>query len=76
MRFSAEIDALSLGSHIITMYDNLKVRIVKFALPSGEIKTLMSDLFDLDEAEFKDLYFRRWRIETHRSQVRRGQKQA
>ena len=45
------------------MYDNVKVRIVKFALPSGEIETLMTNLFDLDESEFKDLYFKRWRIE-------------
>ena len=45
------------------MYDNLKVRIVKFALPSGEIETLITNLFDLDESEFKELYFKRWRIE-------------
>ena len=62
-KFSTEIDALSLGSHIITMYDDVKVRIVKFTLPSGEIETLLTNLFDLDESEFKDLYFRRWRIE-------------
>lgn len=62
-KFNTEIDALSLGSHIITMYDDVKVRIVKFTLPSGEIETLLTNLFDLDESEFKDLYFRRWRIE-------------
>lgn len=62
-KFSTKIDALPLGSHVITMYDDVKVRIVKFTLPSGEIETLMNDLFDLDETEFKDLYFRRWRIE-------------
>lgn len=62
-KFSTEIDALPLGSHSITMYDNVKVRIVKFVLPSGEIETLMTNLFDLNEAEFKVLYFKRWRIE-------------
>lgn len=62
-KFSTKIDDLPLGSHVITMYDNVKVRIVKFTLPSGETQTLMTDLFDLDEAGFKDLYFRRWRIE-------------
>ena len=62
-KFSTEIDALPIGSHIITMYDDMKVRIVKFTLPSGEVETLMSNLFDLDESEFKELYFRRWRIE-------------
>ena len=62
-KFNNDIDALPLGSHIISMYDNLKVRIVKFALPSGEIETLITNLFDLDESEFKELYFKRWRIE-------------
>ena len=62
-KFNTEIDALPLGSHIITMYGDVKVRIVKFTLPSGEIETLLTNLFDLDESEFKDLYFKRWRIE-------------
>ena len=62
-KFSCEIDALPLGSHTITMYDDVKVRIVKFELPSGEIETLMTNLFDLKKADFKELYFRRWRIE-------------
>lgn len=62
-KFNTEIDALPLGSHIITMYDDVKVRIVKFTLPSGEIETLLTNLFDIDESEFKELYFRRWRIE-------------
>ena len=62
-KFSTDIDALPLGSHIIDMYNDVKIRIVKFTLPSGEIETLMTNLFDLDESEFKDLYFKRWRIE-------------
>ena len=62
-KFNTEIDALELGSHIITMYDDVKVRIIKFTLPSGEIETLMTNLFDLDESEFKALYFKRWRVE-------------
>ena len=62
-KFNVEIDALPIGSHIITLYDYIKVRIVKFTLPSGETETLLTNLFDLDEAEFKDLYFKRWRVE-------------
>lgn len=62
-KFNTEIDALSIGSHIITMYDNLKVRVVKFALPYGEIETLLTNLFDLDKSIFKELYFKRWRVE-------------
>ena len=62
-KFNTDIDALPLGSHIITMYDNIKVRVVKFTLPSGEIETLLTNLFELNESEFKELYFKRWRIE-------------
>jgi hypothetical protein len=51
-KFSTEIDALPLGSHIITMYDNVKVRIIKFVLPSGEVETLMTNLFDLNTSYY------------------------
>ena len=43
-KFNNDIDALPLGSHIISMYDNLNVRIVKFVLPSGETETLITNL--------------------------------
>ncbi len=62
-KFNAEIDALPLGNTEITMYGNVKARVVKFTLPSGEVETLLTNLFDLDETKFKALYFRRWRIE-------------
>ena len=58
-KFNTDIDALPLGSHIITIYDNIKVRVVKFTLPSGEIETLLTNLFELNESEFKELYFKR-----------------
>lgn len=62
-KFNVEIDKLSLGSHEIKMYDEVNVRIVKFTLPSGEIETLMTNLFDLDESKFMELYFKRWPVE-------------
>lgn len=62
-KFNTEIAKLSLGSHTIKMYENMTVRIVKFTLPSGEIETLMTNLFDLDERKFKELYFKRWPVE-------------
>ena len=62
-KFNTEIDELPLGCHELMMYENLKVRIVKFELPSGEIETLLTNLFDLAASEFKELYFKRWRIE-------------
>ena len=64
-KFNKEIDALGLGSHIITPYDrNQPIRVVKINLDSDEIETLITNLFDLDEADFKDLYFKRWSVET------------
>lgn len=62
-KFNTEIDKLSLGSHTIKMYENMTVRVVKFTLPSGEIETLLTNLFDLDEGNFKELYFKRWPVE-------------
>jgi hypothetical protein len=42
------------------------VRVVKFGLPSGEIEMLITNLWDteLDGQAFKELYFKRWPIET------------
>ncbi len=32
-------------------------------LPSGEIETLITNFFDLNESDFKALYFKRWSVE-------------
>mgnify|MGYP002624606717 CR=1 FL=1 len=64
-KFNKEIDALGIGSHIITpYYDDQPIRVIKLQLNSGEIETLITNLFDLDEADFKELYFKRWPVET------------
>lgn len=62
-KFNTEIDLLPLGSHTLTLYNDVDVRIVKFTLPSGEIETLITNLFDLTEERFKELYFKRWPVE-------------
>lgn len=62
-KFNKAVDALPLGMHDITLYGDLAVRIVKFTLPSGEVETLLTNLFDVDESEFKALYFKRWPVE-------------
>ncbi|MCM1062354.1 MAG: transposase [Eubacterium sp.] len=62
-KFNKKIDKLLIGSHTIVLYKNVTARVVKSELPSGEIETLLTNLFDLDETEFKELYFKRWRIE-------------
>ena len=50
---------------MITMYGDLSLRIVKFELPSSEIETLLTNLFDIEESEFKELYFKRWPVEVN-----------
>ena len=62
-KFSKKIDELPLGSHVITMYGDIRARIFMFKLPSGEVEMLISNLFDLPDEEFKPLYFKRWGIE-------------
>jgi hypothetical protein len=69
-KFNVQIDELPLGSHLFTLAqgeEKIKLRIVKLVLPSGEVETLVTNLFDHDltEPDFKELYFKRWPIETH-----------
>ena len=61
--FSKKIDVLPCGDHIIELYPNISVRILKFALKSGETETLISNVNDINFDEFKRLYFMRWEVE-------------
>jgi methanogenic corrinoid protein MtbC1 len=49
-------------------YNNKKcsLRVIKFLLPSGEIETLITDIFDenFTTQEFKELYAKRWCVES------------
>ena len=67
--FSAEIDDSNESDFIWNMAfkrETIAVRIVKFALPSGEIETLITNLFDetLTASDFAEIYALRWGIET------------
>jgi hypothetical protein len=62
--FTSEIKNAPLGDSIITMKNGLSVRIIKFALENGEVETLATNLFDLAEEIFPELYALRWVIET------------
>jgi hypothetical protein len=45
----------------------IKVRMIKIELPTGEIEILMTSLKDIEKypyKDFKELYFKRWGIET------------
>ena len=61
-KFNADIDAAPMGSCVV-IPDGIRVRAVKFILPSGQTETLITDLFDMEESAFQELHFLRWNAE-------------
>lgn len=62
--FSKLFDAATQPDQIVTYSDNkTHVRVLNITLDNGENERLLTNLFDIDYDEFKDLYFKRWRIE-------------
>jgi hypothetical protein len=53
-----------LGDSTITIKGIYKLRVIKFKLHTGEIATLVTNVFDLCEDDFPELYAMRWGIET------------
>jgi hypothetical protein len=62
-QFLAKINDAPLGDSMVTLQNALSIRVFKFALPTGEIETLATNLFDLPEALLPELYSLRWGIE-------------
>jgi len=62
-KFIKEVQEAPLGDTIVTR-DGIKLRVIKFVLPNNEIETLVTNLYDLPEALFPELYAMRWKIET------------
>ncbi len=63
-QFLREINHAPLGDSVVALRNGRCVRVLKFALPSGEIETLVTNLFVLQEALFPELYAMRWGVET------------
>lgn len=69
-KFNLSIDRLAEGDHNTILqkcgHEDIPIRVIKFALPSGEQETLITDIADkrMGIPAFKELYFRRWPIET------------
>jgi len=68
-KFNLEIDKISAPDSFVKIAHNencCKLRVIKFELPSGEIETLITDLpqNEFEHSEFKELYFKRWPIES------------
>jgi len=75
--FNKDIDLLGEGAnHMVTLrkegHESINVRVIKFALPSGEEETLITDIFDkrMGVQAFKELYFQRWPIETKYDEIK------
>jgi hypothetical protein len=68
--FNAEIDKAGKGDKRMKLWggtkEEAKVRLLKFDLDSGETEMLITNLFsrELEEEDFKELYFKRWTVET------------
>jgi hypothetical protein len=62
-QYVPEIDTAPKGDSVATLENDVSVRIIKFELPSGEIETLVTNLFDLEGSLFPELYALRWKIE-------------
>jgi hypothetical protein len=63
-QFLAEINHAPMGDSIAVLKNGMSVRVIKFVLPSGEVEILATNLFELSEALFPELYALRWGIET------------
>ena len=63
-QFVSEINAAPKGDTTVTLKNGVSVRVIKFELSSGEIETLATNLFELPESLFPELYHLRWGIES------------
>lgn len=74
--FNADIDVQTEPDGTVALhktgYHDLTLRVIKVTLPSGEIETLITNLWDksLMPEDFKKLYFLRWPVETKYDEVK------
>jgi len=61
-----DIDAANEPDQIITVGNDLKLRIINFILPTGEVEKLATNIFDEDISvlDFAAIYEKRWGVET------------
>ena len=62
-QFLSEINNAPMGNSDAVLKNGVSVRVFKFELTSGEIEILVTNLFELPESLFPDLYALRWGIE-------------
>ena len=62
--FVPQVNNAPMGDSVVMLKNGISVRVFKFVLPSGEVETLVTNLFDLPETMLPELYSQRWGIET------------
>lgn len=62
--FLSEVNTAQMGDSIVVLKDGSKLRVFKFALPSGQVETLVTNAFSLRFSDLPELYHMRWGIET------------
>ena len=62
--YSKKTQFAPMGDSVIVLNGGLKVRVFKFSLSSGEIETLVTNLFDIPREDLPELYALRWGVET------------
>jgi hypothetical protein len=70
-KFNKAIDKLGIGDHNFRL-NGYHLRVIKFELDTGEVETLLTNLTDPDLSlqDFKQLYFKRWPVETKYYQLK------
>jgi hypothetical protein len=63
-KWNREVDETTATDSLVKLDEATTIRVIKFQLPSGEMETLVTNLFDLSVEDFPELYFKRWPIET------------
>ena len=64
---SESVAQLKQYRYIVTKETAIKIRMIKVALPDGEIEVLLTNLFDdkiFTLKKMRELYFMRWKVET------------
>ena len=58
-----EVESAPMGDSVCVLRNGQKIRVYKLLLSSGEVETLVTNLFDIPVDELPSLYFLRWGVE-------------
>ena len=61
--WTTKVENASMGDSVCVLKNEVKIRVYKFILPSGEVEILITNMFDISADELPRLYFLRWGVE-------------